>query len=100
MSEQLVQGADHTPRTKLIAQALQARQKALRIHKKPQEEIPTNDMMSEIVSSLKEKFCAEHIPPTRIPRTWFYRIDFTVFDTGADLTKELTAIVVGSAFNE
>ena len=52
MSEQLVQGADHTPHTTLIAQALQAKQKALRIHKKPQEEIPTYDMMSEIVSSL------------------------------------------------
>ena len=49
-----------TPRTKLIAQALQARQKALRRHNMEQQAIPTSEMMHEIVSSLRKQFAAEH----------------------------------------
>ena len=65
MSEQLVQGMHHTPRTKFIAKVLRARRRVLRLHNMPQDAIPTNEMMDEIVSSLREKFGAEHIPQTR-----------------------------------
>ena len=53
-------GADHTPRTILIAQAFRARQKVLRVHNMPQEAIPTSEMMNEIANSIRRQFEAEH----------------------------------------
>ena len=56
MSEQLVQGMHHRPRTKFIAKVLRARRRVLRLHNMPQDAIPTNEMMDEIVNSLSIRF--------------------------------------------
>jgi hypothetical protein len=54
-------GVDHMPRTRFIAQALKARQEALRFHNMPQEAIPNSEVMHTIVNSLRKQFEAEHI---------------------------------------
>ena len=54
-------GVDHMPRTILIAQALKARQEALRFHNMPQEATPNNEVMLTIVNSLRGEFASKHI---------------------------------------
>ena len=46
-------------RTKFIAQALQARQEVLHLHKMSQKATPSLDMMIQIRSSLRKKFATE-----------------------------------------
>ena len=54
------QGVEHTRRTVFIAQALKARQEALRFHNLPQETTPNSEVMHSIFVSLREQLVAQH----------------------------------------
>ena len=69
-------GVDHMPRTILIAQALKARQEALRVHNMPKEATPNSEVMRTILNSLRDQFKAEHIAqrPTERLREYHRRV--------------------------